>query len=126
MKPLQTESQIQQQLMRWWALQHRILGVKSEHLLMAFPMQGGRSPRNGARMKAEGMRKGLPDMFLAVPNLRTGWAGLWIELKRPGGRVSPEQSDFLDDLRAQNYVCEVCWGFDHAKQTIESYLRKVA
>lgn len=123
MKPLgPKETEIQQQLMRWWALQHRALGVPREHLLMAFPMQGGRSPRNGARMKAEGMRKGLPDMFLAVPVARLGWHGLWIELKRPGGRVSPEQSDFLHDLRAQGYVASVCYGFEEAVNEIKAYL----
>lgn len=116
-----TESQIQQAVIRWWALQHRALGFPDERVLMAFPMQGMRTARNGARMKAEGMRKGLPDMFLAVP-IRGLWAGLWIELKRPGGRVSPEQSDFLDVLRAQEYFACVCFGFDDCTQSITRYL----
>lgn len=106
--------------MAWWRMQHRSLGVKAEHLLMAFPMQGGRSPRNGARMKAEGMRKGLPDMFLAVP--KRGMSGLWIELKRPSGRASPEQVAFLEDLNRAGYCTFICYGFDQAKSAITNYL----
>lgn len=123
MKPKQpTESEIQQAVMRWWALSHKGLGVRHERLLMAFPMQGQRSPRNGARMKAEGMRAGLADMFLAVP-MPTA-PGLWIELKRPKPRgvVSEEQADFLASVKMQGYSAQVCFGFDECIKAISNYL----
>lgn len=120
-----TESEIQQAVMKWWALSHKGLGVRHERLLMAFPMQGQRSPRNGARMKAEGMRAGLADMFLAVPMpFETGYHGLWIELKRPKPRgvVSPEQCDFLQSVHEQGYAWKVCFGFDECIKAISNYL----
>jgi len=117
-----TESEIQQSVMRWWAMAHRGLGVRHERLLMAFPMQGQRSPRNGARMKAEGMRAGLPDMFLAVQMHNPG---LWIELKRPRPRgvVSPEQAEFLMSVKMQGYSAQVCYGFDECVKAITEYLK---
>ncbi len=138
MKPhTPTESEAQQAVMKWWAMAHKGLGVRHERLLMAFPMQGLRTARNGARMKAEGMRAGLADMFLAVPIKRThlddrnpAWThqsfigGLWIELKRerPRGVVSPEQSEFLDIVREQGYAAQVCYGFDECTKAITEYL----
>lgn len=121
-----TESEIQQAVMKWWALAHRGLGVKHERLLMAFPMQGQRTARNGARMKAEGMRAGLADMFLAVPMpFDSGHHGLWIELKRPKPRgvVSPEQAEFLMSVKMQGYGAQVCFGFDECTKAITDYLK---
>jgi len=124
-----TESEIQQAVIKWWALSHKGLGVRHERLLMAFPMQGQRSPRNGARMKAEGMRAGLADMLLAVPVWRMdgegmSLAGLWIELKRPKGSiVSKEQCEFLDTVREQGYAGKICYGFDECIKAITDYLK---
>ena len=73
-------------------------------------------------MKAEGVRAGVPDMFLATP--RGGYIGLFIELKKPkGGRVSKAQSELLKELAAQGYKTCVCCGWVEARATIESYLK---
>lgn len=53
-------------------------------------------------MKAAGVKPGVPDMFLPVA--REGCHGLYIELKRrDGGRVSPEQTAWMDALARQGY-----------------------
>ena len=120
MIPQVTESRIQQNLIRWWGLFHRRLGVIDERLLLAFPLQGARSPRNGARMKAEGMRRGTPDLLLAVA--RSGMHGLFIELKTETGRVSPFQESLLISLQNQHYSAVLVRGFDQATTVIELYL----
>jgi hypothetical protein len=75
----------------------------------------------GAHMKAEGLKPGVPDICLPVP--RDSFHGLFIELKRRmGGRVSPEQNDWLDRLNAQGYRATVAYGWDDARRIIESYL----
>ncbi len=72
-------------------------------------------------MKAEGMRSGVPDLFLPVA--RKGYHGMFIELKRRrGGVVSKDQQQWLDDLREQGYHAIVCRGFDEAKEEIIKYL----
>jgi len=97
-----------------------------ESLLMAFPLQGSRTPRNGARMKAEGMRRGTPDMFLAAPSGQA-WGsgprnGLWIEMKSADGKQSPEQKAMAEVLKAQNYQYELCHSPEEAIQAISWYL----
>ena len=113
------ESRMQQAIVKWWACQCRAFGVP-EHLLMAFPLQAARTAQNGARMKAEGVRKGTPDMFLAVK--RGPCAGLWLENKTTEGVVAPEQKAFMQDLFAFGYKVAVCRDFDEARTQIVQYL----
>jgi hypothetical protein len=114
-----SESQMQQDLIRWW--HHACAGFSlSENLLFAIPLQAARSPRNGARMKAEGARAGTPDLMLCVASR---WKhGLFLELKTPIGRVSPVQKLMLWTLECQRYTVTVCRSTEEAKRAIEEYL----
>ncbi len=115
------ESASQQAVVRWWAVAHFLrYGLKEERLLMAFPLQGKRTDKNGARLVAEGMRKGTPDMFLAVA--RGSKHGLWIENKHDDGRASAEQRSLLEALDDQKYAVAVCYTAAHAINTIHDYL----
>ena len=114
-----SESISQQAIIKWWGYAHKGFGVP-ENLLMAFPLQGARTPRNGARMKAEGMRRGTPDMFLAIA--RKGTHGLWIEMKSQAGKITPEQNSILHDLGQQDYHSIVCRSSAEAIELIEHYL----
>jgi hypothetical protein len=90
--------------------------------LYAVPNGGARSPRTAAMLKAEGVRKGVPDVHLPVP--RGGFAGLWIELKRPGKHaIKPEQREWIDGLQANGYRAEIAVGWDRAREIIVDYLR---
>lgn len=70
--------------------------------------------------KAEGLKKGVPD--LCLPVARGGYHGCFIELKKPGGVISPEQAKWLDALTAQGYYATLCIGPDDAIQTLADYL----
>lgn len=113
------ESEEQQALFQWANL---MSGKHPElNLLVAIPNGGLRNMPEAVRFKAEGVRKGFPDMILPVA--RKGYHALAIELKRvKGGRVAPEQRQWLDDLSIQGWRAVVCRGFDEAKAEIESYL----
>ena len=90
-----TESEEQQALFRWAAYES---GAHPElALLYHIPNEGKRSLVAGAKLRAEGLKRGVPDICLPVP--RGKWHGLYIELKRlRGGRVSDEQQRWLDAL----------------------------
>ena len=92
-------------------------------LLLAIPNGGMRSKATAGKLKAEGVRAGVPDLFLPVP---CGLAhGLWIELKRSkGGRVSPEQEGWARALIEQGYIVSVCYGADEAIHVMRDYLGK--
>lgn len=109
-------------LMQWWALAHQQFGVP-EQLLFAIPNGGERNIIVAARMKKEGVRAGIPDLFLAVP--KGGFHGLFIEMKKPkGGRVSKNQSSMMKLLSEQGYSAKVCCGWVEARAEIERYLRQ--
>jgi hypothetical protein len=74
----------------------------------------------GARLKAEGVKAGVPDIFLPVMTARA--PGLFLELKRPGGIVAKEQIWWLRELEKQGYRTEVCYGWQEAVKVIEDYL----
>ena len=106
-------------LFRWAALES---GAHPElALLHAIPNGGKRSKSEAARMKAAGVKPGVPDMFLPVA--REGCHGLYIELKRrDGGRVSTEQTAWMDALARQGYKTALCHGWDAAREEIQRYL----
>ena len=64
----------------------------------------------------------VPDICLPVA--RGGSHGLYIELKRAkGGRVTPEQIEWLENLKNQGYEVAVCNGWETAAKVIENYLK---
>lgn len=92
------------------------------HLLYAVPNGGQRSVATAARLKAEGVLAGVPDLFLSAA--RGGFHGLYIEMKDGAkGRVSESQRDTMERLTAEGYLCAVCRNFDEFRQTVEEYLR---
>ena len=64
----------------------------------------------------------MPD--LCLPVARQGCHGLYIELKAiRGGRLSPEQVEWLDALTRQGYMAACCKGWEEAAEMIVGYLR---
>lgn len=118
--PVPSEEAEQTCLFRW-AHYMSIETCKDLKLLHAIPNGGLRSKTEAARMKAAGVRAGVPDVCLPVA--RKGCHGLYIELKRrQGGRISPEQMSWMYDLTAQGYRCMVCKGWEEAAREIAEYM----
>lgn len=90
----------------------------------------------GARSAAEGVKAGVPDMFLPVPKPSGyyndykvfGFAGLYIELKRTDasakskGVLSLEQDKWIGYLIEAGYCVETCYGWEAARNAILKYL----
>lgn len=89
--------------------------------IFANPNGGKRDPRTAARLKAEGVKAGVPDITVAIP--RPPFPGMYIELKRQhGGKTSVEQRDMLRELDAAGYHCVICRGADSAWAALIDYL----
>ena len=120
MKSIEHSEQVN--LIKWWAMAHNRFGV-AEDLLFAIPNGGERNVIVASRLKAEGVRAGVPDLFLAAK--RGNYGGLFIEMKKPkGGRVSDNQKAMLQSLSDSGYLTSVCKGWLEAKSQIEQYLRE--
>lgn len=119
MRVIPTEHEEQCALFEWAAWMSR--QTPELELLHAIPNGGKRDIRTAARLKAEGVKPGVPDICLPVP--RGGFHGLYIELKRrKGGTVSKEQQAWISALTSQGYVCAVCHGAAAAKEEILAYM----
>ncbi len=90
-------------------------------LLFAIPNGGFRHKATARRLKAEGVKSGVPDMCLPVP--RSGFNGLYIELKKKSNSSVPaNQKWWLKMLSKQGYFTIVCRGEEEAKKAIVDYL----
>lgn len=74
----------------------------------------------GGNLKAEGVRMGIADTFLPVP--RGGYAGLYIEMKRPGEKPTKEQLEFRDFVWSRGYGWVCCDHWTKAVTALQSYL----
>lgn len=115
--PMEHEEQVN--LIQWAA--HAACKYPPLRLLYAIPNGGNRHPVTAAKLKAEGVRAGVPDLCLPVP--RGTYAGLYVELKRKqGGSVSEGQREWIHLLTLQGYRVEVCKGWEAARDVIVAYL----
>ncbi len=110
---MKTEHEEQRELVKWFRQTY------PKTLIFAIPNGGARSIATASRLKAEGVVKGVPDLF--VPFWET-----WIEMKRTkGGSVSPEQKLMHLYLRGVGYTVIVAKGFEDARQQIEELKHEV-
>lgn len=115
------EHQEQSALIKWWAFACNTFGVKEE-MLFAIPNGGLRKIQVAMKLKAEGVRSGVPDLMLAVPHGQ--YHGLFIEMKKSeGGRASDNQKTMMRNLITLGYKAVICHGWMAAKQCIEQYFK---
>jgi hypothetical protein len=98
----------------------RVQNFHPDLVLMSIPNGGKRDPRVAAQMKREGVLAGAPDLFLAEP--RDEWHGLFIEMKKIGGRTSGKQDEVIERLKSKKYKVVVCEGADEAYGAFLSYV----
>lgn len=88
--------------------------------LHAIPNGGKRDPVTASRLKAEGARKGVADVFLPVA--RHGCHGLYLEMKTTDGRLSDEQKEFRDHCAFAGYRFVLCRSWLEAATALQEYL----
>jgi hypothetical protein len=80
---------------------------------------GDRSLSQGARLKAEGVTRGVPDLYIPA------WL-LWIEMKRQkGGKVDPDQADWHIYLREIGHTVLICRGCEDAIKQVNAFRQKI-
>ena len=113
------ESAMQCALIKWWAFACKAYGIP-ERLLFSIPNGGRRDPLAMVVLKREGLRPGTADLMLCLPGKSS--SGLFIELKTATGKLSPEQEQFIADVRRFGYTAVVCRSTDEARKVITEYI----
>ena len=103
--------------------EHQIQSSLCDYLMahgivyFAVPNAAVRSAATAVHMQREGMVAGAPDLVLC----RNGRV-LFLELKRPGGRMSPAQLDMQEAMLATGMKYEIAFGIDEAIEKVNSVL----
>ncbi len=113
-----SEHQEQAALFEWAAWNSpRVPALK---LLYAIPNGGKRDKATAAKLKAEGVKAGVPDICL--PIARRGYHGFYIELKIGMNRPTKDQLAWLEALKLEGYMTDVSYGWQEAAHKIIRYL----
>lgn len=89
-------------------------------LLHHIPNGGSRNKKEAVKLKRMGVRAGVADLFLPVS--RSGYHGLYIEMKYEDGRLLKSQKEFLTAVSEQQYCCVVCYSAADAIEVLEKYM----
>lgn len=94
------------------------LGVRGAPGVFAFHTANGgyRRPTEAARLKALGVRPGVPD----VVAIHCGQVYA-VELKSEGGRATDAQLQAIEDIRATGGHAQICHGLDHTLAVLEGW-----
>lgn len=117
-----TEHSIQAAFFAWLA----IVKYPSTKWIHAIPNGGERNPIVAGKMKAEGARTGVWDVFVPVP--RGGYHGLYIEFKRPehrnhkNGGLTDKQVEFGEFAVAEGYKMRMAYTWREAAFHLCEYL----
>ena len=123
-----TEHGHQSALFQWAAL--NIKQYPQLRWLFAIPNGFFASSGQKSKMKAEGLRDGVPDVWLPVPMISKLYYGLIIEMKREiyktrlNGGCTDDQLKWLAYLNESGYKAVVAYGWEHARDEILGYLNE--
>ena len=120
MERVKSEHQIQ---VDWFNWLHYLSGLDQDvtDLIYAVPNGGARLPKEAIRLKAEGVKPGIPDVNIDIPSPR--YHGMRIEFKKPGGKRSADQRRKHALLENEGYFVVTCDSVECAINALEEYCR---
>ena len=113
-----SEHKIQSAFFAWVRLSEKRYPVL--RLMFAVPNAGKRGYKTASMMIAEGLRKGVLDVIFPVA--RSGFNGLAIEFKKPGGKMTSEQIEYSEMLVNENWLVALITDSEEAIRTVKNYL----
>jgi len=118
MKLKPTEHQEQTAVLQW--AEYYAAKWPELKLLFAIPNGGARHVITAKKLKAEGVKAGVPDLFL--PAARGNYHGLFIEMKVRPNKPSIRQSVWIAALGEQGYKVEICYSAEEGIEALRLYL----
>ena len=116
-----TEAEIQKELVKYFRTKY-----PKYNNCVRLSLNGINLGRSGARVmasaKAQGLTIGESDLCFLVPS--NGCHGLLIELKTETGVSTQAQNEYIDLMNTLGYRAVICYGLDHAIETLDGYLEQ--
>lgn len=85
-------------------------------LILAIPNGGKRDIVTAKKLQMEGVTPGVPDLFVPA------WS-LWIEMKKPGGRLSEAQKNMIEYLEGIGHTVIIGFGARDASEKVLEFLK---
>lgn len=110
----------------------RLLYPADSIYLIHVPNGGSRKDAiEGARLKQQGVRAGVSDLFLSLPAYINGtlYHGFWMEFKATppnDAKVSDKQKEWLDAVSASGYYARVGLGLNSGLDMLIEYMSGVS
>jgi len=96
----------------------RFLKITAPDLVFYHPANGGfRNVREAAKLKAMGVKAGVADLAVVLPDLRAAF----IELKTATGRVNANQAEFQSTCDRLGIPYAVCRSVDDVAATLKGW-----
>lgn len=110
------EHNLQVACVQWFRMQY------PHHLIYAIPNGGQRNAIVAAKLKAEGVTAGIPDLH--IPTARNGYHSLYIEMKNgKKGRLSEHQKQTIKRLQDAGHKVAVCRNIQEFINEVNNYLQ---
>lgn len=118
------EDRVQFEVLQWLKAKHsevRKATIKIDN-------EGNRSVQGHEKARVLGLYKGASDLFIAWPC--NGHHGLWLEIKREGYKIKPNnphiirQLRFIEHITSLGYVGAIGIGVKNCKTIITNYLKE--
>ena len=110
------EHHLQVACVQWFRMQY------PQQLIYAIPNGGQRNAIVAAKLKAEGVTAGIPDLH--IPTARNGYHSLYIEMKNgKKGRLSEHQKSTIQWLQDAGHKVAVCRNIQEFINEVNNYLQ---
>jgi hypothetical protein len=93
------------------------LAARPELEIRAIPNGEKRHIAVASRLKAEGVKRGTPDIFICLPAGKVAW----LEMKAEKGRLSPDQILFRDRVLALGHLWGMASSVDEALEHLTAW-----
>lgn len=90
------------------------------NLLFSVPNGGKRNITTAIKLKREGVKAGVPDVFFPVA--KNGFHGMFLEMKVGKNKPTDLQKNWHKKLADQNFLVKICYSFEEARDEILKYL----
>jgi len=96
--------------------------------LHAIPNGGKRAMKTAVKLKKEGVKAGIHDLFLPWVVWLDGrilYPGMYMEVKAGKNRLTPEQKEFKIYAEKQGYKCVTVWSVQEGVDAVLLYLGRM-
>jgi hypothetical protein len=111
------EHKLQVACFNWFHYQYPMF----QELFFAIPNGGKRNIITATKLKAEGVKAGVLDSFLAIP--RYSYCGFFIEFKAGKNKMTDKQKAFAESVYVKGYKVATVYTIEEFIKEINLYLK---